>query len=91
MAPALVVLLHFVACALHNVAAQEGGNSSSAAHPPVGRWQTAAAMHERREYPGGVPLHDGRILAVSGHPLGGKSLASAELYNSALGEWVATG
>jgi N-acetylneuraminic acid mutarotase len=48
-------------------------------------------MHERREYAGGVRLKDGRILAVSGHPLNGKSIASAELYDPATGEWSSTG
>ncbi len=61
------------------------------AQPPVGQWRTAAEMSERREYAGGVRLKDGRILAVSGHPLGGKSIASAELYDPAAGTWSNTG
>jgi N-acetylneuraminic acid mutarotase len=48
-------------------------------------------MHERREYAGGVRLKDGRVLAVSGHPLEGKSIASAELYDSATDKWTSTG
>ncbi|MGD9722930.1 MAG: Kelch repeat-containing protein [Pirellulales bacterium] len=61
------------------------------AHAPVGRWRLADSMHERREYAGGVRLNDGRILAVSGHPLDGKSIASAELYDPATGKWNNTG
>ncbi len=49
-------------------------------------------MSERREYAGGVRLKDGKILAVSGHPLPGKgSIASAELYDPATGKWSNTG
>jgi N-acetylneuraminic acid mutarotase len=58
---------------------------------PAGQWRTTADMSERREYAGGVRLQDGRILAVSGHPINGKSIASAELYDPATGKWNATG
>ncbi len=58
---------------------------------PIGRWRAAAPMHERREYAGGVRLDDGRILAVSGHPLEGKSIASAELYDWRGHKWTSTG
>ncbi len=58
---------------------------------PVGHWRVVADMNERREYGGGVRLKDGRILAVSGHPLEGKSIASAELYDHAKGKWSNTG
>jgi hypothetical protein len=57
----------------------------------IGQWRDAAPMAETREYAGGVRLKDGRILAVSGHPLNGKSIASAELYDPATGAWSATG
>lgn len=59
--------------------------------PPVGRWSQAASMRERREYAGGVVLPDGRILAVSGHPLGGQSLSSAEVYDPATDRWTTIG
>jgi N-acetylneuraminic acid mutarotase len=58
---------------------------------PIGKWQLTGEMHERREYAGGVRLGDGRVLAVSGHPLEGKSVASAELFDPAKGVWTATG
>ncbi len=48
-------------------------------------------MNKRREYAGGVRLKDGKILAVSGHPLAGKSIASAELYDPGTGTWSNTG
>lgn len=58
---------------------------------PAGEWREAAAMAERREYAGGVRLNDGRILAVSGHPLDGKSIASAEFYDPTTDKWSDTG
>jgi len=58
---------------------------------PLGIWRAAAPMHERREYAAGIRLPDGRILAISGHPLAGKSIASAELYDPATGKWNDTG
>jgi N-acetylneuraminic acid mutarotase len=58
---------------------------------PIGRWRPAGSMNERREYAGGVRLKDGRILAVSGHPLEGKSIASAELYDPSSDKWTSTG
>ena len=59
--------------------------------PTIGSWRVGAPMEERREYAGGVLLNDGKVLAVSGHPLEGKSLASAELYDPTTGEWNNTG
>ncbi|MEX2113164.1 MAG: kelch repeat-containing protein [Pirellulales bacterium] len=67
------------------------GARASAQPRPVGQWRVAASMHERREYAGGVRLKDGRILAVSGHPLEGRSIASAELYDPQTDEWTITG
>jgi N-acetylneuraminic acid mutarotase len=78
-----------IACLLLHVAAASAQDKSPPA--PVGRWRPAAEMHQRREYAGGVRLGDGRILAVSGHPLAGKSIASAELYDPATGKWTTTG
>ena len=63
----------------------------SQADTPAGLWQSAAPMNERREYAGGVLLQNGSVLAVSGHPLEGKSIASAELYDPQTGEWSNTG
>lgn len=59
--------------------------------PATGHWSPAAPMRERREYAGGVTLPDGRILVVSGHPLGGQSIASAEVYDPAAGRWSTVG
>ncbi len=61
------------------------------ASEPVGHWRPAGEMRERREYGGGVRLRDGRILAVSGHPLEGRAVASAELYDPATESWASTG
>ena len=58
--------------------------------PAVGGWRAAGSMHERREYAGGVRLKDGRVLAVSGHPLEGKSIATAEIYDPASDTWART-
>jgi len=69
----------------------QNADTSPHAHASVGRWRSADSMHERREYAGGVRLKDGRILAVSGHPLDGKSIASAELYDPVTGKWSDTG
>jgi N-acetylneuraminic acid mutarotase len=66
-------------------------NPDSQTRSPVGQWRLAGSMHERREYAGGVRLEDGRILAVSGHPLDGKSIASAELYDPTTDQWTVTG
>jgi hypothetical protein len=71
--------------------AAEAQNPNSQVRSPVGGWRPAGSMHERREYAGGVRLKDGRILAVSGHPLEGKSIASAELYDPAADQWITTG
>jgi hypothetical protein len=54
-------------------------------------WKTVAPTNATREYPGLAIMSDGKILAVTGHPLGGKSLASAELYDVARDEWTSTG
>lgn len=56
----------------------------------AGEWRPAADMHETRQYPGLARLPDGRILAVTGHPLGGKSLSSAEIYDPAKDRWTPT-
>ncbi len=56
-----------------------------------GTWSTVSSTNVPREYPGLAVMPDGRILAVTGHPLGGKSLASAELYDVERDEWTATG
>ena len=58
--------------------------------PSVGQWRDVGAMCERREYAGGVRLKSGKILAVSGHPLEGKSIASAELYDPVTAIWSIT-
>jgi len=58
---------------------------------PTGHWQLTGAMSERREYAGGVLLEDGSVLAVSGHPLKGKSIASAELFDPKSNSWSGTG
>lgn len=66
-------------------------SSNAETKAPMGSWQVASPMNERREYAGGVRLQDGRILAVSGHPLKGKSIATAELYDPRMGTWSSTG
>jgi hypothetical protein len=86
----LAILIHFVGLMLPDAGAQDASTISDL-QEPVGRWRSAGSMHERREYAGGVRLKDGRILAVSGHPLEGKSIASAELYDPASGKWSNTG
>lgn len=57
----------------------------------AGEWKPAAAMAESRQYPGLAKLADGNILAVTGHPLGGKSLSSAEIYDPSKDTWTPTG
>jgi len=61
--------------------------------PPAlpGKWEKAASMIVPREYGGGVLLGNGKVLAVSGHPLNGKSIASAELYDPEADRWEPTG
>jgi hypothetical protein len=87
----VAALVHFMGLTLPDAHAQNA-DTSSLAKAPVGRWRAAAAMSERREYAGGVRLKDGRILAVSGHPLPGKgSIASAELYDPETEMWSNTG
>ena len=83
-------LIHFVGLAFHDVQAQQCGEESNE-QPPVGKWTVVGEMHEQREYAGGVRLQDGRVLAVSGHPLAGKSIASAELYDPKTARWSETG
>jgi hypothetical protein len=83
-------LIHFVGLAFHDAQAQERSGASNK-QPPVGKWTVVGEMHERREYAGGVRLQDGRVLAVSGHPLAGKSIASAELYDPKTARWSETG
>lgn len=76
--------------AIHEARAQDA-DVISQSQSDAGRWRTASPMIERREYGGGVLLQDGRVLAVSGHPLEGKSIASAELYDPRTGKWSNTG
>lgn len=57
----------------------------------AGEWREAAPMSETRQYPGLATLPDGRILAVTGHPLGGASIASAEIYDPTTNSWTSTG
>jgi putative intracellular protease/amidase len=88
VAPALSLLpLTLLAADERPAAAPE---STPTADPP-GRWQAAAPMNVPREYCGGVLLKDGKVLAVSGHPLDGKSIASAEVYDPESDRWTATG
>jgi hypothetical protein len=53
----------------------------------AGEWLEGADMNETRQYPGLALLSDGRVLAVTGHPLGGQSLASAEIYDPVTDAW----
>jgi N-acetylneuraminic acid mutarotase len=62
-----------------------------AASAPAGTWEAAARTNVTREYPGLALMPDGQVLAVTGHPLAGKSLASAELYDPQLNVWKPTG
>lgn len=73
-----------------HVVAQESSEQSDAESLP-GRWRITDNMRQRREYPGGIALPDGRVLAVSGHPLGGRSIASCEVYDPQSGRWTAVG
>ncbi len=57
----------------------------------AGEWKTAGSTNVTREYPGLALLPDGKVLAVTGHPLGGKSLASAEIYDPKRDVWTPTG
>lgn len=54
-------------------------------------WEAAASMGVTREYAGLAVLPDGNVLAVSGHPLEGKSLASAEIFDPRRNVWKPTG
>src|SRR3989337_1439674 len=65
--------------------------SISVASASAGTWQSAAPTIVTREYPGLAVMPDGKVLAVTGHPLAGKSLASAELYDPHLNVWTPTG
>jgi len=65
--------------------------SIAAANVRAGDWQAAAPTNETREYPGLALLPDGNVLAVTGHPLAGKSLASAEIYDVRKNIWTPTG
>lgn len=86
----IAATIHFAGLAPHDVGAQEDKTRLDALMP-IGRWRLVGEMNETREYAGGVRLGDGRVLAVSGHPLAGKSIGSAELYDPATGEWTSTG
>jgi len=85
-----VICVHLACLAPQNTRAQDAATNSEEV-APVERWRSTGAMAVRREYAGGVRLKDGRILAVSGHPLGGRSIASAELYDPKTKEWTDTG
>ena len=87
---ALAILALCAAATLDRAVAQDATPVVSA-NTPVGKWRVAVPMSERREYGGGVRLLNGKILAVSGHPLQGKSIASAELYDPQTGTWSNTG
>ena len=56
-----------------------------------GTWTEAAPTNVPRQYPGLARLPDGRILAVTGHPLKGQSLASAEIFDPTANTWTPTG
>ncbi len=56
-----------------------------------GTWEAAAPTKVTREYAGLAVMPDGHVLAVTGHPLKGKSLASAELYDPRRNVWRPTG
>jgi len=58
---------------------------------PGGTWTEVAPMNVTRQYPGLARLPDGRVLAVTGHPLGGQSIASAEIYDPKKDTWTPTG
>lgn len=55
-----------------------------------GEWTSLADTNVSRQYPGLVHLPGNRILAVTGHPLGGKSIDSAEIYDISKNIWVPT-
>jgi N-acetylneuraminic acid mutarotase len=57
----------------------------------AGAWRTVGSMNVTREYAGGILLDNGKVLAVSGHPLKGKSIETAELYDPRTGKWTLTG
>ena len=65
--------------------------SIATSHARAGDWQAAAPTNETREYPGLAIMPDGNVLAVTGHPLAGKSLASAEIYDVRKNVWTPTG
>lgn len=83
-------LVHLVGFAFHDAQAQEPSKALSEL-PPIGKWTVVGDMHVPREYGGGVLLQDGRVLAVSGHPIAGESIASAELYDPQKAKWSETG
>ncbi len=57
----------------------------------AGTWEEAAPTNVTRAYPGLAVMPDGNVLAVTGHPLAGKSLASAEIYDPRRNVWTPTG
>jgi len=85
-----VAILLLAGPALQHTAAQDAATITEEL-APIGRWRVTSSMNERREYAGGVRLNDGRILAVSGHPMAGKAIASAEVYNARDEKWTNTG
>jgi hypothetical protein len=67
------------------------GAAPFASSSPAATWEAAASTNVTREYPGLVLLPDGKVLAVTGHPLAGQSVASAELYDPRQNVWTPTG
>lgn len=86
----IVVLIHITGWTLPEAPAQNAKPGLDAV-AQVGRWRATGSMHEHREYAGGVRLKNGKVLAVSGHPLEGKSIASSELYDPQTERWSDTG
>jgi hypothetical protein len=73
------------------------GASAVTPEAGAGDWHAAASTNVTREYPGLALLPDGKVLAVTGHPLAGESagqmvsVASAELYDPQRDVWTPTG
>lgn len=60
-------------------------------NPATGSWSVTNSMAEARHSPGGVLLHNGKVLVFGGGNSTVSSLASAELYNPATQTWATTG
>lgn len=67
----------------------------AASNAVAGSWGKVASTNVTREYPGLAVMPDGKVLAVTGHPLkdplNNRGIASAELYDVVRDEWRATG